>query len=122
MCCRTLLVPIVEGPKSEERARRNFLILADTWGFKILKWGKKMFMAFELPCQHLDDGKGCLIYEKRPFICRKFEKRPDINLQCYLGAVRLKLICPVVKEEDHDDVGKGELSGEPVPDHAQGAR
>jgi Fe-S-cluster containining protein len=122
MCCRTLIVPVAAGEKSQARSRRSFLIFADTWGFKMLKWGKKMYMAFENPCQHIDSEKGCLIYEKRPFICRKFEKQPDVNLQCYLGAIRLKLIEPVTVERYDDDVDKGELSREPVPYYAQGAR
>ena len=30
------------------------------------------FITFDIPCLHLDSEKGCLIYSKRPKVCRQF--------------------------------------------------
>ena len=39
------------------------------------------FIEFDIPCPHLDLEKGCLIYNKRPNVCRKFPQEDSHLLE-----------------------------------------
>jgi len=70
-------------PVSDVEARELFEIR----GFKISEWELDnhsfLCLEFDFPCPHLDKDRGCLIYDKRPAICRKFPVTElDVNDMC----------------------------------------
>lgn len=52
-------------------------------GFKCMVGNNHtLFLEKELPCPHLDEEHGCLIYDKRPQACREYDGRNDFGGEC----------------------------------------
>ena len=70
-CCRYVSLEI-DKPKSKRSIEniRWFVSHRDVW---VYKHKDAWHLAFDTPCEHLDESHRCTIYERRPAICRDYD-------------------------------------------------
>jgi len=71
LCCRHVALEIdVPEDKEDFDQIKWFLVHRDVWVF--IDHDDSWNLQFSTPCEKLDDGGDCLIYETRPQICREY--------------------------------------------------
>lgn len=66
-CCRWIAFKAPLG--TQQHGYYEFLT---SWGIPTSLLATELHMWIPLPCQHIREKEGCMIYEKRPTICKGF--------------------------------------------------